>query len=642
MKSPSQPPRILSLEELQAFLEMLRPVVPAQVYEIAEFLVRTVRTLYELLANKNITVARLRRQLFGPSTEKTSRVASGGQGQDKAPGGKPKGKGHGRNSLERDFPGALRVRVAHPTLQARSRCGPDCDGKLYLLKQVRSLAKVYGQPFLAMYIWDLEGLRCNACQQIHWAPAPEEARGPKYAPTAASILAVLHYANGMPFHRVAKLQRSFGIPVPEAVQWEQVSALADQLWPVYQALQDVAARGELFHNDDTYMKILALLPRASAAVAKAASKPSGKKERTGVFTTGIVALAEGHSIVLYVTGRQHAGENLRDLLKRRPANLPTPKQMCDGLSRNAPAGFKTLLMNCLGHGRRKFVEICEHFPEECLHVLEELKKVYIVDATARLEKLAPQARLMLHQQRSLPVMNELKKWLRGQLREKRVEPNSALGKAYIYLLKRWKLLTRFLKVPGAPLDNNLCERGLKMSIIHRKNSLFYKTPRGAAVGDCLMSLIYTCQLAKVDPFQYLTLLQQHHDAVVADPAAWLPWNYQTALAAIAGAATAPCLHPLTATASSQEPVRAAEHAGTPPTATSDTSDGSASSNGETSPEAGTPIQRAGKLRSALGAPESRTPARADTPTCDSPFDLLAASPAQPRAPAELPAAPDYG
>ena len=116
---------------------------------------------------------------------------------------------------------------------------------------------------------------------------------------------------------------------------------------------------------------------------------------------------------------------------------------------------------------------------------------------------------------------------------KQVEPNSGLGKAYNYILKRWDKLTLFLRRPGAPLDNNICERALKMAIAHRRNSLFYKTQHGAAVGDLFMSLIYTAELHHENPFAYLTELQRHAKAVAADPDQWLPWTYRATLARLA-------------------------------------------------------------------------------------------------------------
>ena len=100
------------------------------------------------------------------------------------------------------------------------------------------------------------------------------------------------------------------------------------------------------------------------------------------------------------------------------------------------------------------------------------------------------------------------------------------------MLKHWHKLTLFLRLPGAPLDNNICERALKKAIRHRRNSLFFKTEHGAAVGDLFMSLIHTCQLGGANPFDYLVQLQRQSADLRRNPAAWMPWNYQTALAAL--------------------------------------------------------------------------------------------------------------
>jgi transposase len=79
------------------------------------------------------------------------------------------------------------------------------------------------------------------------------------------------------------------------------------------------------------------------------------------------------------------------------------------------------------------------------------------------------------------------------------------------------------------LDPNVVERALKKAILHRKNSLFYKTLNGAEVGDLYMSLIHTCGLNDVNPFDYLTELQRHAEDLIAQPADWMPWNYRVAL-----------------------------------------------------------------------------------------------------------------
>ena len=96
--------------------------------------------------------------------------------------------------------------------------------------------------------------------------------------------------------------------------------------------------------------------------------------------------------------------------------------------------------------------------------------------------------------------------------------------------KHWQELTLFLRKAGAPLDNNLCEQVLKKAILHRKNALFYKTAKGAHVGDTFMSLIHTCCLVGTNPFDYLTTLQHHATELSSKPHEWMPWNYRDTLA----------------------------------------------------------------------------------------------------------------
>ena len=237
-------------------------------------------------------------------------------------------------------------------------------------------------------------------------------------------------------------------------------------------------------------------------------------------------------MALFFTGRRHAGENLAQVLARRAAELDPPIQMCDALSRNLPklpGKLAVIVAHCLAHGRRRFIEVAPNFPEECRYVLETLGEVYGYDTQAEEQSLTPEERLRFHQTHSSPVMDALHAWLSAQFEEKKVEPNSGLGEAIRYLLKHWDRLTLFLRQPGAPLDNNICERSLKKAILHRKNSLFYKTRKGAQVGDLYMSLIQTCELNDANPFDYLTELQRHPAELAKHPAQWLPWNYRQTL-----------------------------------------------------------------------------------------------------------------
>ncbi len=316
------------------------------------------------------------------------------------------------------------------------------------------------------------------------------------------------------------------IPLPAATQWDLVKDAAESLTPAHETLIRQAAQGSVLHNDDTTMKVLKLTREQRAA----ALADDADQERTGVFTSGIVATGEGHKIALFFTGARHAGENLDAVLARRAEELPMPIQMCDALSSNTTSDFETLLSHCISHARRKYVEVAESFPEEVRFVLETLREVYKTDARARKEALTPEERLQRHQAESKPRMKALEQWMQAQLDERKVEPNSSLGEAIQYMQKYWTELTLFLRKSGAPLDNNVCERALKKAILHRKNSLFYKTLNGARVGDTFMSLIHTAELNGAAPFDYLVALLRHADEVRADPHEWLPWNYQATLA----------------------------------------------------------------------------------------------------------------
>jgi transposase len=345
--------------------------------------------------------------------------------------------GHGRNGAEA-FGGAQKVEIAHRSLKHGDRC-PECgEGNVYGQKEPKVLVRIVGQAPLAATVYSLERLRCGACGQVFTAQEPEGVGPEKYDETAAAMIAQLKYGSGIPFYRLAQLEGQLGIPLPAATQWEIAEEAAELLKPARDELIRQAAQGEVVHNDDTSMRVLRL-----------AREPSD--ERTGVFTSGIVSTSAGWKIALYFTGRQHAGENIADVLMQRAAELPSPIQMCDALSRNVPrlpTGVEILLANCLAHGRRQFIEVAANFPDECRYVLEMLGQVYGHDADARERGLTPDERLRLHQERSGPVMDQLHRWLEAQFAERKTEPNSGLGKAITYLLRHWRPLTLFLRSWG--------------------------------------------------------------------------------------------------------------------------------------------------------------------------------------------------
>lgn len=550
MITKSETPTIdCNMDEMTRLLERLKAAgIDEKDYELVKALIQSYDYVTNLIRDKETSIRRLRKILFGSTSEKTREVLGDlldGEGPsvsegteiatrtDDVPGNqdesqvapeKEKPKGHGRNGADA-YPGAKRIKVRHESLKPGDRCTEaGCKGRLSRLKKPARLLRFKGGAPIQGEIFEKERLRCNLCGKIYTAKSPEGVGEEKYNATAVSMMAILRYGIGLPLNRLDNLQENLGIPLPASNQWDVVRQASDLFIPVYEELIRQAAQGKVLHNDDTDMTILEFMKQDQER-----RKRGDPPERTGMFTSGIVSVKEEIRIAIFFTGREHAGENLGKVLAKRAVELSRPIQMCDALSRNVSEEFNTIVSNCMSHARRTYVNVVEDFPEECRFVLETLGAVFKNDATARKEGMTDDERLEFHRRESKRLMAKLRLWMWRQLKEHLVEPNSGLGKAIFYMRKHWRKLTRFLFIPGAPLENNLCERLLKQAIIHRKNSLFYKTQNGARVGDLYMSLIATCQLSKVNPFDYLNEIQRNASEVAKNPAEWMPWNYRAAL-----------------------------------------------------------------------------------------------------------------
>jgi hypothetical protein len=431
---------------------------------------------------------------------------------------KPPSPGHGRQGAE-VYRAAQQVACWHEELAVGERC-PACGrGRLYQLPSGIEM-RLDGNALLSAVRYDLEKLRCSACGQIFTAALPAAAGPEKYSARARAVLALARYYLGVPWYRLESFQALVGVPVPDATQWEQAELVGDCAHPIFKYLERLAAQGEVIYQDDTTARVLALI---------AENRQPDAPERTGMYTTGLIAEVEGRRICLYYAGRQHAGENLAALLQKREPQRDQPVVMSAALASNAAAEQTLIRCHCLAHGQRKFRELDEAFPGESAVVTQVLRQVFEHEEEARVRQLSAAARLTYPQTWSGPLLEGLKAWLEQQGTERRVEPNSSLGQAITYLLKHWETLTRFLIVPGAPLDNNVAERALKLCIRQRKNSLFYATEHSAYIASLLTSVIATCVQAGINALEYLVAVQEHRQEVFANPGAWLPWTYPTAV-----------------------------------------------------------------------------------------------------------------
>ena len=466
--------------QLDELLALAKLSFPQESYRLLEGVLETFAYVMLSLQNAKTSIKRLRQMLFGARTEHKRNVLKGYGGAEQTASGaseppaaseatqaqgkqqaKPCAPGHGRNGAQayRDSPV---VELDVPALKPGDPC-PECaDGKVYD-SPPKLIVKVVGQPPLEATVYKLRRLRCRLCDASFTAALPEGASELKYEHSCASMLALLRYGSGMPFYRLESLQASLNVPLPDATQWDIVLKAVPGPRAAFEELIRQAAQAQLLHNDDTPARILSLMRERTEAEA-AGKTPVAK----AINTSGIVAELQGRKMALFFTGHAHAGQNLAKVLAHRAKELEPPMQMCDALACNLTSEFATVLGNCLSHGRRQFVDVLEHFPKECSHVIEVLARIYAEDAHCRAEKLSPEQRLAHHQANSAAPMQGLHQWMNEQFAQRQVEPNSGLGQALRYMLKHWSELTLFLRKAGAPLDNNICERALKRAIRHRK------------------------------------------------------------------------------------------------------------------------------------------------------------------------------
>ncbi len=487
--------------------------------------------LQEQLEANELTIKKLRKLLgMEPSSEKHS----GKKPRDDDPGNnenkpspntesKPPVPGHGKRGAN-DFKDA---EIEHHKLDelAKGDPCPDChNGKLYKYEP-SVLVRISGHsPYeVTKHVYDR--LRCNACGKYFTAEPSEEvindgAKEQRFGYSARALIAIDKYMAGSPFYRQQSLTKILGTPISASTAFDQCEKVADSGYGIHKELSQIAAQSQNFYIDDTKNRI-----RDAEPIIK-----NGRK-RTGVYTT--VLIADGkHKIVLFKTNIGHAGEYLDDILEKRLNGSHPPIVMSDALSSNHITKKQIIKSLCNVHARREFHNLANVEPKYIEPLLDLYQKVFKNEGICRKQNLSLEDRLTLHKEKSLPIMEEIRSQAKQLLDEGIFEANSLFGKAYAYFVKHWEGLTAFCRIPGAAIDNNISERTLKIIILSRKNAYFYRTEAGAAISDTITSILATCKSNEVNPFPYLKAIQRYNDKVKENPASWLPWNYQAAIAQI--------------------------------------------------------------------------------------------------------------
>jgi hypothetical protein len=396
--------------------------------------------------------------------------------------------------------------------------------------------RIVGQPLFRAEVHHHEQARCRGCGHIVRAQSPgyvSQGLGTDYIRydwSACAMLMVMHYFGGAPFKRLESLHEGWGVPIPDANQWEVVNASDDLLLPLYKALEQHAIeKATNFRIDDTGAMVIALQQQIEAEVAALQSLGESTKDvRTGINATGLYWETPDGPVLLFYTGRHHAGEIVDQLLRHRRLSSPKLVKCTDGASKNFDHEHADQLVEatCNAHAFLKFRDIKDKYPVEYAEAGRVYKQVFDHDDEAKALGLTPVDRMRYHREHSKPLMQQLKKMCEEKLTGKQVEPSSRLWEPLTFVINQWERLTRFCDVPGVPLDTNLVEQALILPVRYFAGSFNYHTEDGAVVGDHAMSLIASARANDVEPVAYLTECLRCHEDLAQRPEHYLPWVYR--------------------------------------------------------------------------------------------------------------------
>lgn len=159
--------------------------------------------------------------------------------------------------------------------------------------------------------------------------------------------------------------------------------------------------------------------------------------------------------------------------------------------------------NCWVHGRRMFVKAEDSEPQEVAQVLDTMAHLYRIEEHIRERSLTGEKKREFRLQHSKPVVEQLFAWLDLQRQRPELLPSNPFSKAIGYMQNRETALKVFLEDPDVPLDNNDTERALRTVALGRKNWMFCWTELGAEHVGIIQSLLATCRLQDIHPYDYL-------------------------------------------------------------------------------------------------------------------------------------------
>lgn len=493
-----------------------------------------------LIAHLKLMIAKLKRETFGVSSERSSRLldqmelqleeleASATEDElaaEKAARATTTVRAFARKKPSRQpFPEHLpRERVVLETPTACACCGGERLSKLG--EDITETLEVIPRQWKVIQTVR-EKFSCRDCETIAQAPAPFHVLPRGWAgPSLLAMIMFEKFGQHQPLNRQAERYAREGVPLSLSTLADQVGGVASVLAPLYQRIEAHVLAAERLHGDDTTVPVLA----------------KGKTDIARLWTyvrDDAPFGATSPPAAIFHYSRDRRGMHPQTHLQT----------WCGVLQADAYGGYNELYKEgrppgpileaaCWAHGRRKFFELADLEAAQRKKARGEkpravypkaLEAVRLIDALFAIERTingaSPAERLAVRQTQSAPIVAELKEWL-AAAREP-LTGSHGIVKAINYLQKRWPSFTLFLEDGRVCLSNNAAERALRGIALGRKSWLFCGSDRGGQRAATMYSLIATAKMNDVDPQAWLAdVLARINDLPSNRLDELLPWNW---------------------------------------------------------------------------------------------------------------------
>ena len=289
------------------------------------------------------------------------------------------------------------------------------------------------------------------------------------------------YVDHLPLHRQQQRFNREGLNIPYSTITDWVSNTCTLITPLYEALKKLVLQSPYLHADETPIKVL-------------------DKDKQGSTHRGFYWVYHNSldDLVFFDYQQGRGREGPQQVLEGYSGYLQT-----DGYNVYNIIAEQTeaTLLHCWAHGRRYFYDALQSDPEQAQHGLTLIGKLYEVERQAKEQNLSFDQIKDLRESQAVPILNELKAWMtQGYIAAK---PKTPIGKAFAYCLERWDKLIIYTTNGKLNIDNNPVENSIRPVAIGRKNYLFAGSHEAAKRSAMLYSLLGTCKLHGINPFEWL-------------------------------------------------------------------------------------------------------------------------------------------